>query len=846
MTRDARCFILVALLFFLAPACFGQAEKKSMELKRILSAIANQHHVKFNFAENDVAGHSIFPPETRWPLRVKLTYISNRTLLRFKQAGIYITMYAPPKNDPLPKNRCAFVTDETGRILENAIVLYGQVRLLTGADGYFEFPPEISVLQVEQAGYKSVQYKVPDTFNDCAEIRMTPDVHELQEVVAERYIATGISLFKTGAYNIRPAKFGILPGLTDADVLKAMQQLPGINSTDETVSNINIRSGTHDQNLFTWNGIRLFQTGHFFGLISALNPNIAHNIEIYKNGTPAIYGESVSGNISITSHPETIAPTHGSAGINMIAADAHALIKLSENKSFEVSARRSYTDLLDMPTYKKYSDRIFQNTVITGLNDNNLLVYKTAREFYFYDFSAQYHHIIKEKHHFYADFIGIKNNLDFTQATFMPFGLSIKNSNLNQTSLGGNVLLKSKWSSRSSTELSAYTSYYNVDALNQSADEASTLQRNIINDTGLRFLYTTRLGSMYTLQGGYQYNSTGIENRDEISYPITTNVVNQRLNTHAVTAQLDYEPGDSPLYLQGGLRFNYIEQLKLAYAEPRLNLTYKAGESVKIQLQAETKSQTASQIIGLQDDFLGIENRRWVLADNNNLPVQHSTQLSAGLVLRNNGWLISWDNFYKKVKGITTENQSFLNQFQTEQTTGSYEVKGTEFLIQKQFRQFYLWLSYAYNRSNYRFNALYPSVFSNNFEVPHTVNNAITYEWKHLKISLGSKIMSGRPYTRPLVNTPLAGTGNNDASIVYNFPNGSRLGTYVQVNFSAGYTTPVYKSMSLHAGVSVLNILNNRNIINRYYRLNATQDEIQVVNIYSLARTPNAVLRIIF
>lgn len=846
MTRDARYLFLMLLLFFLAPMCFGQAENKSVELKRILSAIANQHHVKFSFAENDVAGHSIFPPEARWPLKVKLTYISNRTLLRFKQAGIYITLYAPAKAEPSAKNRCAFVTDENGRILENAIILYGNVRLLTGTDGYFEFPAEISVLQVEQAGYKTLQYKVPETYNDCAEIRMYPDVHELQEIVAERYIATGISLYKTGAYNIKPAKFGILPGLTDADVLKAMQQLPGINSTDETVNNINIRGGTHDQNMFTWNGIRLFQTGHFFGLISALNPNIAHNIEIYKNGTPALYGESVSGNVNISSHPETITNTHGSTGINMIAADAHALLRLNENSALEVSARRSFTDLLDMPTYKKYSDRIFQNTVVTGLNNNNLLVYKTARQFYFYDFSAQYHHIIKEKHHLYADFIGIKNSLDFTQATFMPFGLSIKNSNLYQTSFGGNILLKSKWNSRERTEISAYTSYYNVDALNQSADEAATLQRSVINDTGARIVYNNKLNTMYTLQLAYMYNTTAIQNRDEVSYPAVATVLNQRLNSHAVTAQLDYEPSDSPLYIQGGLRFNYIENLNLAYAEPRLNLTYKAGERVKIQVQAEGKSQTASQVVGLQDDFLGIENRRWTLANNNDLPVQHSNQLSAGLTFRNNGWLVSWDNFYKKVRGITTENQSFLNQFQNERTTGSYEIKGTEFLIQKQFRQFYLWLSYAYNRSTYRFNALYPSVFTNNYEIPHTVNNAITYEWKHLKISLGSKIMSGRPYTKPLVNTPVAGTGNTDASIIYNYPNGSRLGTYVQVNFSAGYTTAVYKHMQLHTGISVLNILNNRNIINRYYRLNATQDEIQVVNIYSLATTPNAVVRISF
>ena len=44
-----------------------------------------------------------------------------------------------------------------------------------------------------------------------------------------------------------------------------------IISVDESVANINIRGGTHDQNLFLWNNIRMFQTGHFFGLISAFS-----------------------------------------------------------------------------------------------------------------------------------------------------------------------------------------------------------------------------------------------------------------------------------------------------------------------------------------------------------------------------------------------------------------------------------------------------------------------------------------------------------------------------------------------------------------------------------------------
>jgi len=95
---------------------------------------------------------------------------------------------------------------------------------------------------------------------------------------------------------------GILPGVIEPDVLQTLQQIPGINSSDESVSSLNVRGGTHDQNLFIWNGIKMYQTGHFFGLLSAFNPNLANTISLSKNGTSAFYGESVSSVVDLSSN----------------------------------------------------------------------------------------------------------------------------------------------------------------------------------------------------------------------------------------------------------------------------------------------------------------------------------------------------------------------------------------------------------------------------------------------------------------------------------------------------------------------------------------------------------------
>jgi len=842
MTRDTGYLFLILSLFFFAPG-YGQAEKKPMPLKDILTTIEKQHRVKFNYLEEDVSQHAIIAPDDRVPLNAKLTYITNRTKLSFKQSGIYIVLYAARIKEGYDR-QCAYITDENGNPVEDAIVQYGTSKLNTGNDGYFEFPPDVTTIFIEHMAYQPLQWHKTDANGDCAEIRLTLNVNQLQEVVTERFLATGITKGKDGTYNIKPAKFGILPGLTEADVLQAMQQLPGINSVDETVSNINVRGGTHDQNLFTWNGIRLFQTGHFFGLISALNPNLAHDIKISKNGTSAFYGESVSSAVDISSHPVEIGNTRGSIGTNMIGVDAYARIKTSETANLELSARRSFTDVLAFPAYTEYSNRIFQNTVVSDIETGDELYNQSDKEFYFYDFTAQYHQKIGIKNHLYIDAIGIRNTLDFIQSTYMPYGVAIRSSDLKQQTLGSTVSWHTNWNSKHNTEAGIYGSNYHVNALNSSFDNSQALlQRNKITNGGLSISHTYRLNDKVLLKGGYQYNGIEITNSDQQTLQTTISTTDA-LHTHAAIAEGEYKPLESRLYIKAGLRLNYIEQFGILYLEPRADVAYKVAPGWQLDFQAERKSQTATQIVALQEDFLGIENRRWVLSNNSSIPVQRSSQASAGVSFKQNGWLITLDNFYKKVNGITSLSQAFNNQFESVAATGSYEVYGSEFLVQKQFRHFYVWLSYAYNHNNYRFNSFTPSTFNSNFELPYTINNAVTYEYNNLKLALGSKFFSGRPYTRPLTTVPIE--ENGALQIAYDYPNGRRISSYLQVNFSASYGIELSKRINLQAGVSVLNVLNRRNIINRFYRVNDSGEGIEVVNTYGLYSTPNAMLKISF
>ncbi len=661
---------------------------------------------------------------------------------------------------------------------------------------------------------------------------------DLREVVIDNFLTSGIYKKKSGEFVVRPQQFGILPGQTEPDILQTMQQIPGVYSADESISNINVRGGTHDQNLFLWNGIHMYQTGHFFGLISAFNPALAHTISIAKNGSPAFFGESVSSVVDISTHSDQIEKTSYSAGINLICGDFFAKIKASKKASFVVSGRRSFTDAWNSPAYKAYYNRIFQNTIVTRIDDNQIVDYHTDEDFYFYDFTAQYRQKIGEKHEFFIDGILMSNELGIRQDATVNGVFNSKHSKLHQQSYGGSLHWKTVWNARHYTKINAYVSSYNLDALNQSIENNQILeQQNTVLDLGFRIENHHQINDRWHFNNGYQYNETGITNSDAINNPQLSRNIKDIMRSHALILEAEYRSPDQLMFFKGGLRNNYYEELSTFIIEPRLQFNYTLSKTLKVEVLGEQKSQSASQIIDLQRDFLGIEKRRWTLAEDD-IPLQKSTQFSFGLAYKTNNWQVTLDNFYKKVVGISSPGQAFQNQLELIKINGNYTVAGSEILIRRNFDRFYGWIGYSFNRNEYRFDYFDPATFPNNFEIQHSITSAAVYEKNRLKVALGGKWNSGRPTTTP--------TGFTGYTIAYNDPNNRRLKDYLQFNLSASYWWPFSAATRLQASASVLNLFDRKNVLNRYYRVDTQANAIEVVNTYSMERTPNVSLRLWF
>lgn len=665
---------------------------------------------------------------------------------------------------------------------------------------------------------------------------------QLEEVYIKDYLTSGISTSSTGAIIVKSDDFGILPGLIEPDILQTIQALPGILSVDETVSNINVRGGTHDQNLILWDGVKVYQSGHFFGLISAFNPHLAKNVFIAKNGTSAIYGDGVSSIIDIQLDQTINDAFSGGVGFNFIDANGISKIPISDKLELQVSARRSITDVVQTPTFTQYFDRIFQNTEITNNTTDTDQTIIRDEAFYFYDIGTKLLYDITKKDRLRLNFTSIFNSLDYLEETTILNTREASSSGLTQRNLATGFTYSRDWSSKFTSDLQVYGSFYKLDASNSDILNNQRLdQTNEVVDTGVKLntTYSPRNGITWT--NGYQFFEVGVTNLEDIDNPPFRSNVKEVLRSHALYSELQLTSSSKKTNLKTGLRGNYFEKFDRAIIEPRLSFSQEFLKSFKLEVLGELKSQTTSQIIDRQNDFLGVESRRWVLANETSIPIIKSKQASVGVQYNKNKLLISAEGYLKKVDGITARSQGFQNQFQFVNAIGDYEVRGVDFLINKRFRNVSAWLSYSFSDNNYQFDTLNDgSPFPNNADITHALTFAGTYTiGDNLKFALGANWRSGNVTTLPISDTPFA------REIIYGPPNSERVNDYLRTDFSSTYSFSLKGKAKGKIGVSIWNILDRKNVLNTYFIVN-DDSSISRIDNTSLGITPNLSFRVTF
>jgi TonB dependent receptor/TonB-dependent Receptor Plug Domain len=814
-------------------------------LKNILPELEHRNSITFSYADETINGITIAPPSKKFSLTETLNYLQEKSGLVFKQISERYISISKAKQQEAPTICGTIASADMHEWIAGATItpfswkdLTGGIRYSVSNDrGYFEMKSEaFDSVQIRYLGFYPKMLSVKDFIGrDCQSILLEPQFTALHEIVVMDFITDGIEKRTDGALDIKTGTLGMLPGLTEPDVLQTIQTLPGIESINESISDINVRGGTNDQNLVLWDGIKMYQTGHFFGLISALNPYITSSGTLIKNGSSAILGEGVSSTIDFRTSDKLASKFSGGAGFNLINSDAFVVAPLSKKMSVQFAARRSTSDLVLTPTYKNYFDRAFINTDVV-----NGQPFEDKERFYFYDVSLKFLYDISPRDKVRVSVLNIANDLEFQETQTVNATSITKTSSLAQQSLAMGLNYARFWNDRLKTTAQAYLSRYDLDAVNHDISNAQRLEQdNEVLDTGIKLDARYSLNSKVDLVAGYQFFEVGVYNLEDIDNPRFRRAIKEVLRSHAAFAEGNLDLGEKTS-VRIGVRANFFPEFKKTIVEPRLAFNQQLGENFYWEILSEMKNQANAQIIDLQNDFLGIEKRRWALSNNTDIPIVRSKQISNGFYYKRKNTLVSVDGYYKEVDGIITSSQGFQNQFQFVRSSGSYSTYGLDFLVNQKFNRFATWMSYSHASNSYTFNTLIPPSFPHNLDLRHMAAIGANYKTARFEISTGLNWRTGKPLTLPIAGNEVTGTIIN-----FSTPNNARLPEYWRLDFSVKYYFNISPKLKAQTGISIWNVLNRENVINQYYFLN-TSNQADLYSQQALSLTPNFFFRVSF
>jgi hypothetical protein len=663
------------------------------------------------------------------------------------------------------------------------------------------------------------------------------DVEALDRVILTSYLTNGISKNKNASYEIRPVRLGILPGLTEPDVLESIQLLPGVVSPNETASGFLVRGGKMDQNRLIWDGINMYHKGHLFGMISPFNPNATKKVTFINKGSNPRYGERASSVISMTTTTKIEDKLKAQLGFNGINGDVYIEAPLIKDKlAIQASVRSSYANTYQSVTFDRLADKVFESTKIkNGDNPNN--------SFNFLDYNIKLNYKPNAKNSLYASVISIDNQLDYTvndtqnNETFND-RMSIRNSGYG---VGWTTLWRTNLKQHTSAYFSEYKLNYNFITSEGDTQTSDFEKRNVIFDSGISSELDWAINTNKSATFGYQYvlKDVGYAFLNTTNLEFILDEDKTVVQTHSVYGNYEYK--NSRLFdITVGARATYFKELDAFRFEPRLLLYKDLFKHVKFQISGEIKNQIISEIDETIISDLSLENRVWRLANGNEFPIINSKQISAGFIYTNNGWTIDIDNYYKVLDQITALSLGFLNPENSTFNLGEQNVYGIDLFLKKRFNGFNTWVSYSFNNSKSKFDTLNDGTYFNSrSNVRHAFSTSLSYKISNFQVALGWRWQTGKPYTES--TTGVDGLEFNTGV------NASRLPNYHRLDFSSTYKFKFSKDSKLRAkvGLSIRNVYNKNNFISREYRgNNDINGTIETIDKYSIGFTPNLMFRL--
>ncbi|MBI9070115.1 MAG: carboxypeptidase-like regulatory domain-containing protein [Melioribacteraceae bacterium] len=722
-----------------------------------------------------------------------------------------------------------FISDkENGESLIGANIILKEISIgaSTNISGYFvipNIPYGNYTLIVSYMGYQPqrISIKIGKKTLETLKLQLTPTTLKTGEVVvsadsiriAEKLFSKPISKI-----NLTQTQVNAIPKVVEADLLRALQTMPGITALSDFSSALYVRGGTPDQNLYLIDGTDVYNPEHAFGIFSTFNTNAIKRVEVSKGGFDASYGGRLSSVLDVTNVDGNRNDFEGVFNLSLISASTTLQMPLGSIGSISGSIRRTYLD----QTYSKVIDDI--------------------PDYYFYDGNLKAYFDFNDNNKLSISFFKSQDALDFQldEDSKDSFGFLYDWGNLtgsiNYKYIFSPQLFSSFWFTAS-----RFSSNFDMsNIMNMSED-------NILSDYALKGALEYYASNNFNLRFGIEHKLLhGVykQNWDEGKVDI-----DQRRQYTSAYLTSNWKPGNH-WDIETGLRFNRFKtDENIIHLDPRLTIKYRLSEESNLKFATGIYHQYLNRIPRLF--FSSI----WTTADEFNKE-SSSTHFIFGYQ-REVGQIYEFEieTYYKTYDNIHTFNQLFgaevtpaaydnrgkavYNSTENLFNTGKGHSYGVEVLLRKDIGALTGWISYALSRTNYTYNKIN---HGNEFIPRHdrssvvnfVLNTDITSLWNGnydgsskkggSKWMLGLSFIyaTGQPITVPTsayyTNTlpdwnqvELSGENNPSYNLYPGDINSYRLPGYTRLDLSLTYEKD-YGNWSISPYLQIFNIGNRKNV----------------------------------
>lgn len=783
-------------------------EVANKPLNQVLLQLRDQYNLQLSFNDNELSKYTVTVNRKFQNAEETIQFLLQNLPFEVKNSGnVFIIIPVKKKKEEKQK---VVLHSISGQVVEagsleplpfSHILINNHRHLVSDMNGAFNYTASADSsfhVRVSHLGYF-----IYDTLlfaGASPRLMLIPSMENLSEILVENNVVETAALIgdQPGNMKLNHTIARYLPGQGDNSVFNLLRLMPGVQAAGEQATDLIIWGSYEGHSQITFDGFTVFGLKNYNDNISVVNPFMVKNIEIFKGGYDARYGNRVGGIVNITGKNGSLQKPAFSFNVNNTTVNVLGEMPLSKKTSMVMAARRTFFNLYNPDDFNIFAPtRPALGNINSVAASRNMLsdldVYPD--DYRFSDLNLKITSQFDNGNLFYislyggGDHFGLSADADFIwrprvrQAinNEIPYNLNLSIIEKNRQR-GASIYYGIKWGSsfhssfiishsdflKTSSEHIALISQKNEITV---ADKQSIIENRVVENSVavhhslfLKNAYQIDFGSDIAINPSSLKHSLATDNIQVID---TTSLYG---NNNISLYFNGFLPVTDRLSVKSGTRVIFSNTNRRMFIEPRISSSFRVSEKLKAHASWGVYHQFVYKLASVDAD----RNYTWHwVSAGGKIPVLGSTHWVSGLNYHQNSLSINVDLYYKPIRNLTRRVfEQRLARGGYYSYSGNARTYGVDFYVKKDFGHHSAWASYTLSKTEER---LAPVGRTNSIYTPalhdqrHEFKVAALYKLRSFYFTGNYVYGSGMQIIRELFNeeTDNISYSRFDAAITY-------------------------------------------------------------------------------